>query len=128
MKDSQGELEQYGRTLCIRINGVTNGWKWDIKRCFAKCWINYWKIQQWNTRRYNRQGQSGVKRKSIIVCVFIDLSKAFDTFNHNILLTKSKYCGINGKYLKLPFYFKATLLVLGYCIAYNLLTWNLTMK
>ena len=24
MKDSQGELEQYGRTLCIRINGVTN--------------------------------------------------------------------------------------------------------
>ena len=39
---------------------------------------------------------SQIDNYSIPINVYIDLSKAFDTLNHNILLSKPQYYGITG--------------------------------
>ena len=39
---------------------------------------------------------SAIDNKEISVGIFIDLSKAFDTVNHDILLDKLRYSGIRG--------------------------------
>ena len=39
--------------------------------------------------------------REFTVVVFIDLSKAFDTVDHNILLTKLTYFGLSKNYIKL---------------------------
>jgi len=41
-----------------------------------------------------------IDQKQFSICVFIDLSKAFDTLNHHILLHKLQYYGIHGLPLK----------------------------
>ena len=40
------------------------------------------------------------EKNKFMLGVFVDLSKAFDTVNHDILLTKLSYLGITGNYLK----------------------------
>ena len=44
---------------------------------------------------------SAIDRKEHSVGIFLDLSKAFDTVNHNILLDKLSYYGIRGLSLDL---------------------------
>ena len=43
---------------------------------------------------------TAIDRKEITAGVFLDLSKAFDTLNHEILLAKLQHYGINGLTLK----------------------------
>jgi hypothetical protein len=44
---------------------------------------------------------SALDNQKLPTNIFLDLTKAFDTINHNILLSKLKYYGIRNKSLEL---------------------------
>ena len=48
-------------------------------------------LHQWNLQNYNHLGNC-----QIPFAVFLDLSKAFDMLDHNILLQKLDHYGIRG--------------------------------
>ena len=50
---------------------------------------------------YINQIHQGLKNKHYIFSIFLDLSKAFDVMNHNILKTKLDHYGFRGKFLEL---------------------------
>jgi len=47
----------------------------------------------------NDKVTDSIDKKKIVVGIFIDLSKAFDTINHNILLKKLEHYGVRGNSL-----------------------------
>ena len=60
------------------------------KKCSTECAI----IQ------LTKEIHESFNKNEFILGVFIDLSKAFDTVNHDILLTKLPYNGLENRYLK----------------------------
>ena len=59
---------------------------------------------------------SSFERGEYTLGIFIDLSKAFDTVDHEILISKLEYYGINGKTLK---WLKSYLTERKQCISYS---------